>query len=68
MRDPRLDPVAGDVICRVIAREERHRTVVDVVAGVVFYQTPTLWSDQECPIAAWRRWAETAAVCQRGEP
>lgn len=65
-RDPRVDPVAGDVLAGV---NDVRLKVTQVDAGIITFTFDALsdLGDDYRPIEAWRRWAKTATVITLGD-
>lgn len=56
MRDPRINPQAGDYLAKVKDRRVHSRTVISVVADVICYTSKRVkrWCSRE----EWRKWAK----------
>ena len=66
-RDPRVTPVAGDVLSKPIREHAWRQRQVDEVTPVgVVYVGDDVCSP-EITIRAWRRWAAGATVIKRAE-
>ncbi len=71
-RDPRVDPVAGDVLSRKYqgqyfeSRGYSEREVDEVEDGYVVYVGPDVCSPR-IKLASWRKWAAIATVINRGD-
>jgi len=65
MRDPRLEPVAGDVV--ISADERFRRFVVERVGSSIEYQANG--QDHNVCLGTWRRWCrkQDAEVVARGD-
>jgi len=65
-RDPRQNPVAGDVT--VSLNGTRYRVVeVDSVKQRVSYFTTLVSRVQTCPLADWRNWSKSDVVAELAE-
>lgn len=62
-RDPRINPMAGDVI----RKGPRTRTVARIVQNEILYKRDGQRWESGCLIRAWRAWAKKAEIVTAAE-
>lgn len=67
MRDPRLDPIAGDVLIIGPQWQSERYEVLTSPAGKVRYQLGPMRAVLETDIKRWREWAKGAEIVSRGK-
>lgn len=69
VRDPRVDPIPGDIIRRgsVGLPKERHVLRVEENGNLIVYQPNNMPGAAACTLVEWRRWGLVCVVQQRGD-
>lgn len=63
MRDPKIDPQAGDIAVKITAKGRKLQRIVTRRAGnEVYYKTSESGAEKNCWLTTWQDWCRLADV------